>query len=351
MWVVIGGGMLMLLIAAMGRQRKDACRDYVISIQGVKGEDLFLDEKDIVKLLKAATKGDIKGQPRTAFDLANMEQLLAGNQWVKESQLYFDNKNVLHIKVTEREPVARVFTSGGRSFYFDATGMQMQLSDKVPARLPVFTGFPEKKISAKADSLLVSGLCTVADYIGSHPFWSAQVSQIDLVNAGPGQWEYDMIPLVGNHIIRLGDSNNMEQKLANLLAFYKQVLGKSGFGKYKTIDVRFKGQVVAAKSENPKVDAAELKKAVTRMLQQVKEAEKNSEEQAAMTTAKPEGEKKEEAKETSRKEPVADKPVKAESPKKNSVPDDKKSAEKKSSADPKPVEKNVPKAVMPARKN
>src|SRR5690606_3615324 len=95
MWVVIGGGMLMLLIAAMGRQRKDTCRDYVISIQGVKGEDLFLDEKDIVKLLKAATKGDIKGQPRTAFDLANMEQLLAGNQWVKEAQLYFDNMNVL----------------------------------------------------------------------------------------------------------------------------------------------------------------------------------------------------------------------------------------------------------------
>ena len=145
MWVVIGGGMLTLLIAAMGRERKDVCRDYTISIQGVKGEELFLDEKDILKLLKAATRGNVKGQPRSAFDLANIEQLLAGNQWVSDAQLYFDNNNVLHVTVKEREPVARIFTAGGRSFYFDAGGQQMQLADNIAARglyLPHQSGLP-----------------------------------------------------------------------------------------------------------------------------------------------------------------------------------------------------------------
>ena len=33
---VIGGGMLTLLIAAIGKQKRDHCKDYTISIKGVQ---------------------------------------------------------------------------------------------------------------------------------------------------------------------------------------------------------------------------------------------------------------------------------------------------------------------------
>ncbi len=356
LWVVTAGGMLLLLIAAMGKQSKDVCAGYEISIKGVKGNDLFVDEKDIVKLVKAATDGAIKGQKKGDFDLQQIEDLLEGNPWIKEARLYFDNKNMLQVSVTERSPIARVFTTNGRSFYIDESQQQMQLSDKLSTRLPVFTGFPEKKTLSKADSALLKGVQETATFINANPFWSAQVAQLDIVRDGKDYWEMEMIPLVGNHIIKLGDSKNIDKKFDRLFTFYKTALSKIGFGQYRTIDVRYEGQVVAAKSENPKVDNAELKKSVDRMLQQVKEAEKNSEKHAAMTTAKPEVMKAVEL--SSLPEETIGEPEKDEEPKEEvktkPVVENKKKApaktEKKETAKKEP-EKRTPKAVMTKKNN
>lgn len=279
-WIAIGGGMLTLLVAAIGRQRKDLCKDYSISIKTAKGEELFLDAGDVLRLLKAATKGKIKGQPKAAFNLRQMEQLLEDNHWVKTAQLYFDNKDVLHVSVTEREPVARIFTAGGQSFYIDETGQRMQLSDKGSAKVPVFTGFPDKKRLAKKDSSLLHDVQEMAQFINNNPFWTAQVAQIDIdADCGPDCWEFDMTPVVGNHMVKLGTGADIEQKFRRLFIFYKQVLSKTGFDKYKTIDVRYSGQVVAGKSENPRVDEKQLRENVEKLLQQIKEVEQRTEEE------------------------------------------------------------------------
>ena len=130
MWVVISGGMLTLLIAAMGKQKRNTCKDYSITIKGGEEENFFLGKADILKMLKAATKGNIKGQPKTSFNLQQMENLLEENEWIKDAQLYFDNKDVLHVSVTERQPIARIFTTGGKTFYIDENEQRMQLSEQ-----------------------------------------------------------------------------------------------------------------------------------------------------------------------------------------------------------------------------
>ncbi|MBK6829167.1 MAG: hypothetical protein IPG86_20990 [Chitinophagaceae bacterium] len=61
--------------------------------------------------------------------------------------------------VEEREPVARIFTSGGNTFYIDSSNTMLPLSEKFSARLPVFTGFPsEAKVLSKADSNLLNDI-------------------------------------------------------------------------------------------------------------------------------------------------------------------------------------------------
>lgn len=288
MWLVIGVGMLSLLIAAMGKQKNDTCKDYAIVVKGIRGDDFFLDEADILRLLKAATNGKIKGQPKDAFDLQKMEKLLESNQWVKDAQIYFDSRDVLHVAVTEREPVARIFTAGGRSFYFDDQAQMMGLSDKLSTRLPVFTGFPDKKMITADDTLLMKDIVATAKYINSNSFWSSQVSQINIdMTCGSACREMEMIPMIGNHVVKLGSGEEIEKKFNRLFIFYKQVLSKTGFDKYKTIDVRFNGQVVAAKSENPKVDSVQVRKNVEKLLQQIKEMEALNEKQALLPTPTP----------------------------------------------------------------
>jgi len=286
--VVIGAGMLTLLIAAMGKQKKDNCKDYAITVKGIRGDDFFLDEADILRLLKVATKGKIKGQPKSSFNLQQMEELLEGNQWVKDAQLYFDSRDVLHVSVTEREPVARIFTAAGKSFYLDEHAQMMGLSDRLSVRLPVFTGFPDKKMLTVKDSLLMKDIVATAQYINGNPFWSSQVSQINLdLSCGADCREMEMVPLIGNHVVKLGNGENIDKKFNRLFVFYKQVLSKTGFDKYKTIDVRFDGQVVGAKSENPRVDSVQLRKNVEKLLKQIKEMEELNDKQALLPTPVP----------------------------------------------------------------
>jgi len=178
---------------------------------------------------------------------------------------------VLHVSVTEREPIARIFTSTGKSFYVDDSGKMMPLSDKLSARVPVFTGFPAKVISAR-DSLLLMNVQSTASFILHDPFWMSQVSQIDITP----QRNFEMIPVVGNHTVLLGDGEDMEQKFHRLFVFYKNVLSQAGFDKYKAINVQYAGQVIGVKNNNSKSDTAQLRLNVEKLLRQAREMQNDS---------------------------------------------------------------------------
>jgi cell division protein FtsQ len=288
-WLMIGGGMVTLLLAAIGKQKKDQCRDYSIIIKTAK-QNLFVDEKNVQQLLMAGTGGKIKGQQLSSINLHQLEQLLEDNHWIKDAELYFDNRDVLHITVTEREPIARIFTIEGSSYYIDSSGQRMPLSDKMSARVPVFTGMPEMKRPTKKDDILFGEVKTAAQFIINDPFWMAQVSQID-ITPGPSTssgWNFEMIPVVGNHLVKLGDGENIAQKFHRLFVFYNEVLSKAGFEKYKTIDVQYAGQVIGVKgNSNSKIDLAQLRTNINKLLQQAKQNENDTIAATKMIIEKP----------------------------------------------------------------
>lgn len=238
-WVTIASGMLLLLVAAVSKKNEELCKEVTVDINSVD-ENKFIDEKDIKYLIKAFTKTDLKGEPVSAFDLNALESMLEKNVWIKDAELYFDNLNGLNIHIKVRSPLARIITTDNGSFYMDETEKIMPLSDKVSARVPVFTGFPEKKNWSRADSNLISAIKTIALSISKDPFWVAQVSQIDIIDSKT----FELIPVIGDHIVNLGAANNIDKKLKKLFIFYKEVLAKSGFDKYGRIDLQYEGQVI-----------------------------------------------------------------------------------------------------------
>jgi cell division protein FtsQ len=272
MWLCIGGGMLTLLLAAISNKNRGECRDYTITIKGAKN-NFFIDKKDVEQMLVKATKGNIRGELASSFNLHALEQMLEHNTWIDEAELYFDSKDILHVTVTEKEPVARIFTTSGNSFYIDSLGRSIPLSDKLSARVPVFTGFPGKKKMSASDSVLLNEVRMTANYIVSDPFWNSQVAQIDITP----QRTFEMTPVVGDHLVKLGNGEKIAQKFQRLMVFYKQVLSKTGFDRYKLIDVQYKGQVVASKyAGNAKVDSIQLKRNVEKLLRHSMEAENDT---------------------------------------------------------------------------
>jgi cell division protein FtsQ len=283
-WLCIGGGMLTLLLAAISKKKRGVCKDYTITIKGVQN-NFFIDQKDVEQLLMKATKSKIRDEPVSSFKLYELEEMLENNTWIEQAELYFDNRDVLHVTVSEKEPVARVFTTAGNSFYIDSLGRNMPLSDKMSARVPVFTGFPAKKKLTPADSVLLEGVRQTAIFINNHPFWLSQVAQVDIT----ADRNFEMIPVVGNHLVRLGDGENMPQKFNRLMVFYRQVLSKTGFDKYRVIDVQYKGQVVASRyAGDAKLDSVQLRKNVEKLLRQSMEAQSDTATRIVTPIVKPE---------------------------------------------------------------
>lgn len=240
-WLVIAAGTMVLLVAAMKAQNNKTCQGQAIRIKG-KADAWFLDKRDISNLLMS--QGSIKGRPVKSFDLRRMENQLKSNVWVKDAELFFDNSRVLQVRVEERVPVARIFTVTGNSFYIDSSGERLPLSDKFSARLPVVTSFPsEKDKLTGADSAMMRDIINISNYLLHDEFWMAQVSQIDIQ---PDR-TFDMIPVVGNHIIEFGDGTDYEKKFKRLLLFYQQVLSKTGMDVYQKLNVRFARQVIGVK--------------------------------------------------------------------------------------------------------
>jgi cell division protein FtsQ len=266
LWVCIGGGMLSLLIAAIGKKNKEDCADYTIAIKN-SDENLFIDANDIRKLLKSGAGFEIKGKKISEINLKKLEQLLRENVWIRKAEMWFDNRNVLHVEVYEREPIARIFTTAGNTFYIDSTEKKLPLSDRLSARVPVFTGFIDKKVYSSKDSMLLTDVKKIATYIKDDPFWMSQVAQIDIT----AERNFELSPVVGNHLIKLGNGKDIEKKFNRLMIFYKQVLAQKGFDAYSTIDVQYAGQVVGTRrgSEKNKVDTVMLKRRVNEMLKQM----------------------------------------------------------------------------------
>lgn len=239
-WILLGAGMIVLLVAAITKKNSEPIAGVEITIDGVRNH-YFIDKKEVVKILESINGSKLEKAAVSSLNLMAMENALQKSQWIKKVEMFFDNNNVLQVKITEREPIARIFTTSGASFYMDSTLMRLPLSDKFSARLPVFTNFPtDVRVLTKQDSLLFGEIKLLGGYIGNHPFWMAQIEQIDITPLRT----FELIPKLGGQVIRFGDTENYKEKFNKLLAFYKQVQTKTGWNRYSVLDLQYKGQVV-----------------------------------------------------------------------------------------------------------
>lgn len=300
-WILAGIGTIVLMGAAMQKKSRKKCSDIRIEIAGVE-DHLFIDEKDIFELIHE--KGKIIGTPVASLNLRAMEALLEKNSWVRKAEMYIDNQQVLQVWIEEREPVARVFTIQGGSFYLDSSGMRLPLSENLSARVPMFTGFPSDKVKlAKPDSLLLRDVVSLSQYILADSFWMAQVAQVD-IEPGPS---FELIPVIGNHVVAIGNAQQLDAKFNRLYTFYKQAWLQKGIHYYEKINVQYNKQVVAVKK-----GMSAMKEDSTAALQLIRQMTVPTDPLTAATTLTAETIKND----TVQRTPVVQKPVKETVPNK-----------------------------------
>ena len=240
-WVVVSCCTLVLLGSAVYKTDHRKCKGINIKIDGVNNH-YFIDESDIRKLIDTYCGIQTTGRVVSQFDLRSVEQSLERDIWVKNAELYFDINGVLQVEVDEREPIARIFSRTGGSFYIDSSLKILPLSEKLSARVPVFTGFPtDTRILSLRERNLLVGVRTLSEEILKDSFLSAMIDQVDITE----QDKFEMRPKLGDQVVLFGDATGHEEKFRKLKLFYKNVMPKAGWRKYSVIDLSFEEQVVA----------------------------------------------------------------------------------------------------------
>jgi cell division protein FtsQ len=268
-WSLVAAGSITLLVAAVRRQNQALCKGVRITIEG--SGRWMVDSSELRDILTDQHTRLLVGTPAESISTRRLERKISASPWVKKAELFFDSKQVLWVKVTEREPVARLFTSGGQSFYMDTAGVRLPLKDYFPVKLPVFTSCPlDGKAWNGADTLLAREVGVLSQYLVAHPFWMDMVQQVDVTPEG----EFDLVPTIGDNEIKLGDTSALDSKFRRLMVFYRDILPRVGWNKYAALDVRFAGQVVGVKrdAKSQAIDTAQASALLKALIDQGRSA-------------------------------------------------------------------------------
>jgi cell division protein FtsQ len=305
----------------------------------------FIEQKEILDKVINDRHIDITHIPLGKLDIHIMEQLILSDPWVSEAQVYIDNERILHISVTQRIPVARIFQQNGLSYYLDTTLSAMPLSDNFKYYTTVVTNVPELK-NDSAGMALKKQMVSLVRHILADSFWSAQVSQVIVDSNGT----FELMPVIGNQRILFGDATRINEKFGNLFLFYKNVLNRIGWDKYETLDLRFKDQVIALPSlpyQGP-VDKAVANMnwinsiVETEAVSDAKDSLRAAETKAAHAAAQKKKEQARQAHKTGKQAKAIKKPSeKAKAKKETKKPDNKKQKAAATKRPPKPPGKKV----------
>jgi cell division protein FtsQ len=113
----------------------------------------------------------------------------------------------------------------------------------------------------------------LACFILKDQFYNAQIAQVDIT---PSR-NFEMIPVIGNHIIEFGNGLNYKDKFRRLLVFYQQVVPKVGFDKYSKISVQFDKQVIGThKGTLTKIDSLQAIKNIQKLIEDAKNVTNDS---------------------------------------------------------------------------
>lgn len=257
---ILQGLLWILIVAAIGygayyfseQHRQSLCKGISVTIYENDGEPLT-DSKEVTSVVQTSIDSITK-TPLKDLALKDIEQALYLNPVIEEVDVYTGMNGKLNIKVKTFQPLVRIITANGQSFYIEQSGRLVPTvlghsshvlfaSGYLNITLPDSVVDKNYQINTLNSFPVLKEIFILANQISTDSFLSAQIDQV-YVNADN---EFELIPKIGDQVILLGDLTNLERKMKKLEAFYKQAIPVNGWNKYKSINLKFKDQVVCSK--------------------------------------------------------------------------------------------------------
>jgi len=240
-WMAVFVGVIFVVVRAGSTREQMACERYSIQITVDNTTDTLLYLADIEKIM--LRHDSIIGKPYNEIDVYALEDTLKKHPCISGVNIYGDMLGTLRITAIQRTPVVRITNRYNESFYLDETAHAMPVRPEVSADVIPVSGNIDMTLSqALSDTLnhKWDALLSCVKYIGNDTFLKSRISQIYVKNEN----FYLLIPVTGNHTIIFGTPEHPEKRLERLKIFYQKVMDEEKWENYKTIDLRYKSQVI-----------------------------------------------------------------------------------------------------------
>jgi cell division protein FtsQ len=213
----------------------------------------FVTAKDIFQMVDNRSQ-KIAGIRFDSINIPRIEQRLGDFAPIRRVDIYKTVNGAVHIDVMQRTPILRIINRYGESFYLDEYGELLRHSSRYCAHVLVANGYINLRQEQKNYNVLTAAvaegrrnimreLFELAGYINADRFWKAQIQQIYVNEDG----DFELIPLVGAHVIVFGTFDKPEAKFSKLESFYRHGLNVKGWNSYDVINLKYEGQIVGTK--------------------------------------------------------------------------------------------------------
>ena len=207
-------------------------------------ERKFVTPEDIQDWM--ADYGTYLGLRLDSVDLKKVEAVIDGKSAVRKSQAWLTDDGILHVSITQREPMVR-FQSAAGGFYADADGYLFPLQNRHTARVPVVDGTLPIKLEAafkgepatEAERQWILSVLDLIRWLGERKEWNELVGQITVRKDG----NLVLIPREGTERFVFGTPTDIDAKFGRIRKYY-EVVAPTQEKPYQTVDVRFKDQIV-----------------------------------------------------------------------------------------------------------
>ncbi len=224
--------LISLYLLATKTNEHDICNEVRFKFN-YETEQPLLNEANIYKILGMPLGSkNLIGKSSNMLNFNAMEKKLLAYSTIKKAEIYLGMSGILKVDITERNPILRVMPVSKLGYYICDDGVKIPLSSNFSPNVIPATGFMNDKIDRK--------IYCIVRFVNNNSFWKDQIQQLFVSE----NQDISFVPTIGVHEVILGDTNNLEMKFNKLDLFYKKGLSKIGWDKYKSINLKYKGQVI-----------------------------------------------------------------------------------------------------------
>lgn len=218
----------------------DICKEMSITVEDADGDtgvSRFVTPAELARELDDLPS-KAKGIALANINTQDIRRRLLDLDKIEDAEVVRYSDGSIRIHVTPIVPVLRVF-DGPSSYYVNRAGKRVKASARYHKNVPMIQGHFDP-----SDTVFTPmSLMPLVNFIASDSVWNSYISMIKVKSPT----DILLIPNIREHVINIGSTDRLREKLDNLQLFYSKVLVKQGWEKYDTISLKWNGQIVATK--------------------------------------------------------------------------------------------------------